>query len=168
LTTADLLFEIALRGARLVPEGDHLRPKVLPGTSVEDLREPIRAHKAQILALLRVLDGVPAPAGRWDPARARATLAAVGARLDWIRDHLADTPARRDVLDTYRGAVARLAHRRDPLLWDIPQAVEMLVDRWRQGRNRTVPTPHPDSSSLSGTGRARAPGPAQTSRPGPR
>jgi TubC N-terminal docking domain len=52
VTAADLLADLARQGFTLAPEGEDLR--VRPASRLaEDLREAVRQHKAELLALLR-------------------------------------------------------------------------------------------------------------------
>jgi hypothetical protein len=142
MSAADLLADLARRGFTLAPEGDGIR--VAPASRLTgDLRAAIRGRRAGLLALLRRPATGAAPAGPWDQARADALLAAVNARLDraLAPGGEADTPPRRNVAEVYRRVVANLHQSRDPLLWQAPQAVGMLLARWPRatpaGGNRT-------------------------------
>jgi hypothetical protein len=63
VTATDLLSDLARRGFTLAPDGDGIR--VCPASRLtEDLREAVRQHKPELLALLRSpppsLDALPA------------------------------------------------------------------------------------------------------------
>jgi hypothetical protein len=90
----------------------------------------------------------PGGASGWDPARADAALAAVNARLDRALSAggEADTPARRNVAETYRRVVAGYHRDRHPLLWEALEATEALLARWREA-TRSLPHPPQGAST---------------------
>jgi hypothetical protein len=149
MTAEDLLLELRRRGVQLFIRGGCLRFRARQGSYTPELRRLVDEHRPALLALLGAREeGGRAhcaqrthseeacarqekPVELWDAARADAVLAAINARLDRALRYDADTEARRTVLETYRGAVARLHRNRDPLLWESLKSIEALLARWR-------------------------------------
>ncbi|HKI36280.1 MAG TPA: hypothetical protein VKA46_30765 [Gemmataceae bacterium] len=79
MTTTELLAELACQGFSLTPDGDGIR--VTPASRLTaELREAIKTHKAELLALLEGREE-PDTALAWDQAEAERLLAELRDRL---------------------------------------------------------------------------------------
>jgi hypothetical protein len=125
MTLPDLLSACRLAGVELFLEGGAVRYRAPAGVLTAELRQALKARKAELSAALA------APPG-WDAARA----AAVPAECDRIIDAGLPglTPAQRNVAEVYRGLVRRYADGRDALLWAMPDFLRGELARWRARR----------------------------------
>jgi hypothetical protein len=120
VTAGELLTDLARQGFTLAREGGGIR--VQPASRLTDaLRVSIHEYKADLLALLPP---------RWDQPRAAAVLAEVNRDLDSARRLHRAKAARVAVLDVY-GELARDYHAgRDPMLFEVHDALAKLLARW--------------------------------------
>lgn len=149
MTVTALIAEAKTVGIRFGVEGDRLR--IRGPKKAEVLGQLLLERKEEVLAVLTSSDTQPTkppspgissaalpPAASdsagWDDQRAAALIAEVDVRVEaaLLTDPVADKPARRNVLANERQIVRRLARCRDSFLWQWPQALDHLLERWKE------------------------------------
>jgi hypothetical protein len=136
----DLIAQAEGVGITLSVEGGQLR--IRGPRKSEALGRLLLDRKAEVLAVLtssrpqeaEASAAIAADASEWDGVRAAAIVAEVNARIEVVllTTSLANHSARRNVLASECEIVCRLARDRDRFLWQWPQALHRMLQRWAE------------------------------------